>query len=340
MEDDLYKLVPWSQLSSQAQQIIKTNEAKNNQGRYINPEDYEKSSFYVDKNGNIAKGKDVDKWRWSNEKERLKMIQEDPDYAKNLWKRIEAGLEIPVFSKKRTEAQKRHPYATQLAGSSLSATGEFVDVNLPWLKVTRPTWWASNIAKGRIANPFNYNEHDNGIFDVPVLQQYADKKWAPFVNTGLDIGLTYGIGKFLDWGTTPRVIGRGTFKEAVSAPFSNKVRIYGGDANYMAEQSQVPHSLKYKYEGTTLDGRPIHTTQKVRMIKNPGRKLFQKMADNDYFPTEYGEDSQLAFVNPSGVGLFDVEFGKDFFGRSYIVDPEPLSLYDANKLYKNGGVIK
>lgn len=325
MEDDLYKLVPWSQLSPQAQQFVRDNGAKDNKGNLIRDNDIENSSYYVDKNGNIAKGTDVDKWRWSNEKERLKMAQEDPDYAKNLWERIRDGLEIPVFSSKRTESQRKNPYATQLAGSSLSGIGEFVDVNLPFLKVTRPTWWASNIAKGRIANPFDYNEHDNGIFDIPMLQQYADKEWATYVNALLDIGLTYGGGKFLDWGTTPRVVGKGTFKEAVSAPFSNKVRIYGGDAGYIAEQSQVPRAIKYELEGYTLDGRPIHTAPKVRMIKNPGKRLFQRLADEDYFASNIGGDDY--FISPfRGKFFTDAEFGIDWLGREYVVDPEVLPL--------------
>ena len=182
---------------------------------------------------------------------------------------------------------------------------------------------------------------NSGLVSEEFNEQY------PFVsailNGAVDLGAGYGGIKLYKWGTTPRLIGEGASKRAYSAPFSNKVYLYGGDPEYMAAQSELPGALPYKFEYWSLDGEPVHSTKKVRMTKSPGRRLFQKAVDNDYYPTDIEVDgtTQFAFINPVTHDSFsDIEFGRDFFGKRYFVDPERLSIGNLMASFKNGGNIR
>lgn len=231
--------------------------------------------------------------------------------------------EIPVFSKQRTESQRRHPRAVETAGSSLGTTMEFIDVNLPWLKVTRPTWWASNIAKGRIANPFNYNEHDNGIFDFPALQQYANEWYTPWINAGFDLGITYGGANFLKWANTSKSIQgiEGVTSYKPLSPFVEKV-IY--DPTYQELKNSIPtrRFLKSKYIGTTSEGFPKYRQLRVIPSKKVSKEFYRGLAKDDIFPTEVdGYDEVLAF-SPSNRLMFG-----DFEGNTGVLPWFPFKQY-------------
>lgn len=102
MEKDFYKLVPWAELSPEAQKFIITNQAKDNEGQYIDPKSYENASFYVDKNGNIAKGKDVDIWL-------EQQGNTSSNYFSNLWKVIDEtyGSGNPLWGDQRIQAVRK-----------------------------------------------------------------------------------------------------------------------------------------------------------------------------------------------------------------------------------------
>ena len=103
MEEDNYILTPWNQLSPEAQETIRRNQATQVEGKYIDPSQYENSSFYTDRNGNIAKGADVDNWIQSTQLEGQKMVKNDSDYFSSLWKGIDEtwGSGNPIWGAQR-----------------------------------------------------------------------------------------------------------------------------------------------------------------------------------------------------------------------------------------------
>lgn len=185
----------------------------------------------------------------------------------------------------------------------LQNVGDFIDVNLyPWFKITRPTWWMNNIAKGRIANPLDYNEHDNGIYDFPTLQQYANEWYAPFVNLGLDGLLSYGLGKgiqkFNVYRNTPIELGKGAEMQRVyTYPGSKWVYKEG----FLPEERrlQIGRNAPLTQVGTTPEGIPILKQRKLNKSKDINFEQIKKLLKRqNFYEMKFPGDTQTVFYNP------------------------------------------
>lgn len=107
----------------------------------------------------------------------------------------------------RIEVQTKHPYATDLAGNSLSTLGEFVDTTTGGaLKLLSPSHDAGLVASalnGESINPFDINSkwyENNGLFELPILQRYQNHWSVPWINLLADVGVGYGGVKFVQYG--------------------------------------------------------------------------------------------------------------------------------------------
>lgn len=160
------------------------------------------------------------------------------------------------------------------------------------------------------------------------------------INTGVDAALGHGTGKVYNWGTTPRLIGEGASKKVYSAPFSRKVYSVGGDPEYIQMQNNVPGALQNKFEGYTLEGEPVFSSPKVKMISGPNKSFIKKAINHQFFPTEVIGDTETVFINPGTKQvLLDMEYGRDWLGRTYAVDPEVLPTDEYFKMLKRGGKV-
>lgn len=179
---------------------------------------------------------------------------------------------------------------------------------------------------------------------------YGNNGWVPdnfagqyprtsmLINAGTDLALAHGIGRFYNWGTTPKLIGEGANKRAYSAPFSRRVYFEGANPEYIKTQNNVPGALKYKLEKYDIDGQPIYSSPKVRIVSRPSKGFIKRAIKNQFFPTNVVGDTETVFINPARQQVMsDTEWGRSLFGRTYAVDPEVLSIPEYFSILKKGG---
>lgn len=181
---------------------------------------------------------------------------------------------------------------------------------------------------------------------------YGNSGWVPdnfankypristLANMIVDGTLGHGINTFYKWGTTQKLIGEGASKRAYSSPFSRKVYFEGADPAYIQEQNNFPGSLQYKLERYDIDGKPIYSAPKVRMVSKPSKNFIKNAINKQFFPTKVFGDTETVFINPTTQKvMLDAEWGKTLFGKTYVVDPEILSIQDYLGILKQGGKI-
>lgn len=187
-------------------------------------------------------------------------------------------------------------------------------------------------------SPFWKGVYDGNSGWVPDIFARQYPRASVLINTGTDIALAHGIGKIYNWGTTPKLIGEGANKRAYSAPFSRKVYFEGADPEYIQTQNRVPGSLKYKLEKYDIDGKPVYSSPKVRIVSRPSKGFIKRAIKNQFFPTNVAGDTETVFINPSRQQvILDAEWGRNLFGRTYAVDPEVLSIPEYFSILKKGG---
>lgn len=230
----------------------------------------------------------------------------------------------------RIKVQTKHPYATDLAGSSLSTLGEFVDVNLPGVsKITSPSWWLGNIGQGYIENPFDYNIRNNGLFEFAPLQKYANEWYAPWINLGFDLGTGYGAFRFNRYLHTPIELGSGAEMQRVyTYPFSKYVYKEG----FLPEvkRLQVGRNAPLRQIGTTPEGVPILKQRKLSRANDINFEQMKKLLKRqNFYEMKFPGDTETVFWNPytDEVALDLIgNYGMSNNGLSMFYDPPQVLL--------------
>lgn len=245
----------------------------------------------------------------------------------------------------RIEVQTKHLEATELAGSSLSTIGEFVDVNLPGVsKITSPSWWLGNIGQGYIENPFSYNKRNNGIFEFSPLRQYANEWYAPWINLGIDLGtgysITRGVRGFNNYLHTPIELGSGAEMQRVyTYPFSKYV--YKEGFAPAGRRLEVGRNMPLEQIGATSEGIPIFKQRKLNKARevdfNQMKKILKRQ---NFFETKFPGDTETVFYNPyTDEVAFDLigNYGESN-GFSFFFDPPQIfSRPEYLSILKRGG---
>lgn len=200
------------------------------------------------------------------------------------------------------------------------------------------------ITDGSYQTYVNSLKHGNpGMFSKETYEEYP---WLEVVNAGIDLGAPLGVSKFFRYATTPRMVGQGVSKEGwIANPFSRRVTLIGGDPAYMSEQSNIPRAAKYTYEGVTKDGRAVHTTPRLKIMKeSPSKSFIQDMHRQGIFRRRMPGDTERVLFDSRGSRgnriIADVEYGRNPFTlREYIVDGEPMPIgeYRGMMGYRRGG---
>lgn len=160
-------------------------------------------------------------------------------------------------------------------------------------------------------------------------------------NIGFDILAPYSWMKSYRYATTPQMIGQGAEKEAwLMNPLSREVTLIGGDPAYIAEQSNLPRSIKYTSQGVTKDGRAVTTAPRVIMKKNPSRSFIQDMHRRGFFRMRMPGDTERVYVNPrTWQVILDAEYGwSPWLGEAFVDSGTmPLSDYAMMIGHRKGG---
>lgn len=200
-----------------------------------------------------------------------------------------------------------------------------------WLDALSPTQHLRAIYDG--VRGGSYQDYVNSLKygnNGPFTNAYAARN--PGItkagNFGIDLVAPYSWMRFFKYATTPRMIGQGASKQAWRmSPFSSKITYIGGDPAYMAEQSALPKTLKYTYEGVTKDGQAVHTAPRVIMRKRPSKSFVQDMHRRGIFRMRMPGDPEKVWYDRLTKRLFpDAEYGWSPFQGQVLVDPEPMTV--------------